>query len=71
MKKLLTLPFIIHLFIINVVAQYLILTNGKIFTSDTTQHYVEALAIKDGRILTIDTTAKIEKMTKVQLNVSI
>jgi predicted amidohydrolase YtcJ len=40
----------------------LILTNGKIFTSDTTQLYVEALAIKDGRITKSGTTDAIEKL---------
>ena len=40
----------------------LILTNGKIFTSDITQLYVEALAIKDGRITATGTTSAIEKM---------
>lgn len=34
----------------------IILTNGKIFTSDTSQLYVEALAIKTGRITAIGTT---------------
>jgi len=40
----------------------LILTNGKIFTSDTTQLYVEALSIKAGRITATGTTSAIEKM---------
>ncbi len=40
----------------------LILTNGKIFTSDSSQLYVEALAIKNGRIIAIGTTIIIEKM---------
>ena len=40
----------------------LILTNGRIFTSDTNQLYVEALAIKAGRISASGTTAAIEKM---------
>lgn len=42
----------------------LILINGKIFTSDTTQLYIEALAIKDGRITAIGTTVAIEKLAK-------
>ena len=40
----------------------LILTNGRIFTSDTTQLYVQALAIQSGRITAIGTTAVIEKL---------
>jgi predicted amidohydrolase YtcJ len=44
-------------------AQDLILTNGRIFTSDTAQLYVEALAVKDGRITAIGKTADIEKLT--------
>src|SRR5437867_13103644 len=40
----------------------LILTNGKIFTSDTTQLYVEALAINAGRITASGTTGAIEKL---------
>ena len=42
----------------------LILTNGKIFTSDTSQLYVDALAIKNGRIIAIGTTMTIEKMAQ-------
>ncbi len=42
----------------------LILTNGKIFTSDTTQLYVEALAIKNGRIIAIGKTTTIEKLAQ-------
>ena len=40
----------------------LILTNGKIFTSDTSQLYTEALAIKDGRIIASGSTNQIEKL---------
>jgi predicted amidohydrolase YtcJ len=40
----------------------MILTNGKIFTSDTANLYVEALAVKNGRIVATGTTAKVEKM---------
>ena len=40
----------------------LILTHGKIFTSDTTQLYVEALALKAGRITAVGTTDAIEKL---------
>ena len=39
-----------------------ILTNGKFFTLDTTQLYVEALAIKAGRITASGATSTIEKM---------
>lgn len=42
----------------------LILTNGKIFTSDESRLYVEALAIKDGRIIASGTSAEIEKLAK-------
>ena len=40
----------------------LILTNGKIFTSDTTQLYVEALAIRAGRIIASGTTNAIKRL---------
>ena len=40
----------------------LILTNGRIFTSDTAQLYVQALAIRAGRITATGTTAAIEKL---------
>ncbi len=40
----------------------LILTHGKIFTSDTNQLYVEALAIRAGRIVATGSTAAIEKL---------
>jgi predicted amidohydrolase YtcJ len=39
----------------------LILTNGRIFTSDTTKLYVEALAIRNGRIMAAGTSAEINK----------
>lgn len=41
----------------------LILTNGKIFTSDTTRLYVQALAIKGNKILAVGSNAAIEKLT--------
>ncbi|MBN8821824.1 MULTISPECIES: amidohydrolase family protein [unclassified Spirosoma] len=44
----------------------LILTNGQIFTSDTSQLYVEALAIKSGRITAIGRTVDIEKLATRQ-----
>ncbi len=40
----------------------LILTNGKVFTSDSSQLYVQALAIKGNRILEVGSTAEIEKL---------
>jgi predicted amidohydrolase YtcJ len=40
----------------------MILTHGKIFTSDTNQLYVEALAIRAGRIVATGSTAAIEKL---------
>ena len=39
----------------------LILYSGKIFTSDTAKLYVDALAIKDGRILATGTDAAVKK----------
>lgn len=41
----------------------IILVNGKIFTSDKTNLYVEALAIKSNKIIAIGKTEDIEKMT--------
>ena len=46
----------------NAQAPDLILTNGKIFTSDTTQLYVEALAIRAGRITASGTTNAINQL---------
>jgi predicted amidohydrolase YtcJ len=40
----------------------IILTNGKIFTSDTTRLYVEALAIKGNKIIEIGNNAAVEKL---------
>jgi predicted amidohydrolase YtcJ len=40
----------------------IILTNGKIFTSDTTQLYVQALAIKGNKILAVGSNATVEKL---------
>lgn len=39
----------------------LILINGKIFTSDTTQRYVQALAIKGNKIIAVGSNVFIEK----------
>lgn len=46
----------------NAQAPDLILTNGKIFTADTTQLYVEALAIRAGRITASGTTNAIKRL---------
>ena len=40
----------------------IIFTNGKIFTSDTTKLYVQALAIKGNKILKVGTNFSIEKL---------
>ncbi|MDB5280636.1 MAG: putative hydrolase [Ferruginibacter sp.] len=40
----------------------IILTNGKIFTANQQQLYVQALAIRDNKILATGTTAAIEKL---------
>ena len=40
----------------------LILTNGKIFTSETSQLYVEALAIKGNKIMAVGSSATITKL---------
>jgi predicted amidohydrolase YtcJ len=40
----------------------LVMQNGKIFTSDTKQLYVEALAIKENKILAVGTNAEIQKL---------
>lgn len=49
---------------VNVSAQSadIILTNGKIFTSDTSKLYVQALAIKGNKILATGNNAAIEKL---------
>jgi predicted amidohydrolase YtcJ len=41
----------------------LVLFNGKIFTSDTSGLYVEAIAVQNGRILATGTSAAMEKFT--------
>ena len=62
MKQLLLIYFFLQS--IAVIAQKadLVLVNGKIFTSDKTNLYVEALAIKSNKIIAIGKTADIEKM---------
>jgi predicted amidohydrolase YtcJ len=44
----------------------IILTNGKIFTSDTTQLYVQAIAIKGNKILAVGTNATVEKLASAK-----
>ncbi|MFC0774061.1 hypothetical protein [Terrimonas alba] len=50
---------------VNVSAQSadIILINGKIFTSDTSKLYVQAIAIKGNKILATGNNAAIEKLT--------
>jgi predicted amidohydrolase YtcJ len=63
MTKMILSLFLLHIAILaKAQAPDLILTNGKIFTSDTNQLFVEALAIKAGRIAAIGTTDAIEKL---------
>jgi predicted amidohydrolase YtcJ len=64
MKKTILLSlFILQIVLFaNAQAPDLVLTNGKIFTSDITQLYVEALAIKAGRITASGSTQAIEKL---------
>ena len=61
--KILFLLLISTLININIYAQSpdIILTNGKIFTSDSTQLYVQALAIKGNKIIAAGSSASIEK----------
>ena len=40
----------------------IILTNGKVFTSDTNKLYVQALAIRGNKIIAAGTNAAIEKL---------
>lgn len=44
----------------------LILTNGKIFTSDSAQLYVQALAIKGNKILAVGKNSTIEKLASAK-----
>lgn len=61
-KAILSLLLLQIALLANAQAPDLILTNGKIFTSDTTQLYVEALAIKAGRITASGKTDAVEKL---------
>ncbi|MEO7314585.1 MAG: amidohydrolase [Ginsengibacter sp.] len=64
LKSLVISFCLILITVVNVSAQTadIILTNGKIFTSDTTQLLVSALAIKGNKILAIGTDKSIEKL---------
>ena len=44
----------------------LILINGKIFTSDTSQLFVQALAIKGNKIMAVGSSAAVIKLTTVK-----
>ena len=44
----------------------LILTNGKIFTSDTSQLFVQALAIKGNKIMAVGSNAAITKLATIK-----
>lgn len=63
-KTSLLLLFILIVSSTNVSAQSadIILTNGKIFTSDASQLFVQALAIKGNKIMAVGTAAVIEKL---------
>ena len=63
MKKIILSLLLLQIALLaNAQAPDLILINGKIFTSDTTQLYVEALAIKAGRITASGKTDAVEKL---------
>ena len=63
MKKTILSLFLLQTALsVNAQAPDLILTNGKIFTSDTIQLYVEALAIRAGRITASGTTNAIAQL---------
>ncbi len=67
MKKVLfTIVCLLTVVSIRAQSPDLILTNGRIFTSDTIQLYVQALAIRAGRITATGTTATIEKLATKQ-----
>jgi len=63
-KLWLLLPFFSISFLTKTPAQFadLILTNGNIFTSDTSQLFVEALAIKGNKIVAVGSNAAIRKL---------
>ena len=63
MKKTILFLFLLQIALFGKAqAPDLILTNGKIFTSDTTQLYVEALAIRAGQITATGTTNAIKQL---------
>ena len=65
MKKIfLGFCFLQIIFTANAQTSDLILINGNIFTSDTARLYVQALAIKAGRITAIGSTKNLEKLAK-------
>ena len=67
MKKVIYLPLLIFVLLFHFKQSSaqkadIILTNGKIFTSDTSKLYVQALAIKGNKILATGNNAAIEKL---------
>ena len=67
--RLLQLPFLLFLHIATIAQSAdIILANGKIFTSDTNQLYVEALAIKGNKILAVGSNAAINKLATPKTN---
>src|ERR1700752_2741850 len=46
----------------------IIMTNGKVFTADARQLYVQALAIKDNKVLAIGTDSEIVRMASAGTN---
>ncbi len=65
LKYFWTLVFISLLYGVQSIAQPadIILTNGKIFTSDSKQLYAQALAIRGNKILAVGTNASIKKLS--------
>lgn len=66
-----TFLFVFHLLGVQAIGQQadLILTNGKIFTSDDKQLYVEALAIKGNKILATGSSVAIRKFASSQTQI--
>lgn len=64
MKLFLYLLFIFNIIQVNVFAQHadIILANGKIFTSDSSHLYVQALAIKKNKIVAVGTNRDIQRL---------
>jgi len=63
MKISLTISILLLSIAVNAQSPDVVMTHGRIFTSDTAGLYVEALAIRDGRIIAAGTTAEIEKLS--------